>query len=636
MIKHIRLIYRARVFCTLSTFVAMAVAHAQETPPQTQDPYVIKEFKPRFYTGVAFVGYQGRGLSGEFSTIQYRTTATGLAMNYNARFYGLNLNLFRMYAFQDWTFNPKALWLVHWAEAGVSIPLVRKWGGGGFFSHYTLQLFANTSLYKKLYVKERNANGELGTKYLESSFPQVYDFGLEFRRNLLHARLGYLWQWRDNFTTRPEFAAAPQDLTGAYFEIAVGLGFWSKREESRILRTQEAIVPNAPPEVHAQVQFTEPSGNGKLDGGEVASLKIALANKGKGMAKSMEVRTRFLERKNEHLNFPQSVRIDDLAPNANTTLEVSVVADREAQDDDIELEIEIFGKNVERITKEIRFTVREYDATDEPRRTAAQNPEAVAVVIGIRHYQYAQVPSVEYAERDAEVMREYLIRTLGFKPENVLPKNPKEALTAGNLKTLIRRTLPSYIKEGVSEVYFYYAGHGAPDPNSQETFLVPYDCDPNQVNSDNAYRLSDLYFDLANLKAKHLTIVMDACFSGYGGDGKAILRNISPVKLRIQNPLLIQANATMFWSSKADEVSNWYPEKRHGMFSYFFLKGLRGKADANGDRRVTVGEMDAYLRDANQGVPYYSNREFQRLQTPVIYYSNPERVLVDYSNLAVK
>ncbi len=625
-----------RRFMVVWLLLAVSPTFAQSPEAPTQDSYVIKQSKPRFYTGAAFVGYQGRGLSEEFSNIEYRTTATGLAMNYAARFYGLNLNLFRMYAFQDWAFNPKALWLVHWAEAGVNIPLVRQWGGGGFFSRYTLQLFANTALYKKLYVRERNAGGELGTKYLETGFPQVYDFGLEFRRNLLQARLGYLLQLRQNVVTRAEFASAPEDITGPYFEVAVGLGFWSKREESRVLRKKETIVEAAPPEVHAQVQFTEPSGNGKLEGGEPASLKITLENKGKGTAKGLEVRARFLENKNDHVNFPQTMRLDDLAPNATTNLEISLVADRDAQDAEIEIEVEIFGKNMDRISKEVRFALREYDATDEPPRTTMQNPEAVAVVIGIRHYQYAQVPSVEYAERDAAMMREYLIRTLGFKPENILPQNPKELMTAGTLKTLIRRTLPSYIKKGDSEVYFYYAGHGAPDPNSQETFLVPYDCDPNHVNSDNAYRLSDLYTDLSNLEAKHLTIVMDACFSGVGGDGKAILRNISPVKLRIQNPLLIHPNATMFWSSKADEVSNWYPEKRHGMFTYFFLKGLRGKADANNDRRITVGEMKAYLQDANQGVPYFSNREFQRLQTPVVYSSNTERVLTDYGNMAVK
>ena len=41
------------------------------------------------------------------------------------------------------------------------------------------------------------------------------------------------------------------------------------------------------------------------------------------------------------------------------------------------------------------------------------NPNALAVVIGIENYQY--VPDATYAYNDAEVFREYLAETLGLK-----------------------------------------------------------------------------------------------------------------------------------------------------------------------------------------------------------------------------
>jgi hypothetical protein len=77
-------------------------------------------------------------------------------------------------------------------------------------------------------------------------------------------------------------------------------------------------------------------------------------------------------------------------------------------------------------------------------------------------------------------------------------------------------------------------------------------------------------------------------------------------------------------------VANWYPAKKHGLFTYFFLKGLKGDADLNSDRRVTVREMKQYLIDQNDGVPYWSGRVHQRTQTPQVVSQNPDRVLVRY------
>lgn len=597
---------------------------------ESSDQVVKTEYKPGFYTSFALIGYQAREVSYDFSTINYRTSATGMMLSYTSRFWGLNLNIGRALSFREFILNPNAVVLVNWVEAGINVPIIRKWSGTGFFSKYSVLLTANTSLFKRLYVQTDRKENFASSNYIHDSFPQIYDFGLEFRRNLLSFKLGYLKQLQEYNPQKPEFLKVPDDISGSYFEMAVSLGFWSKRQETRILKQKEKIIEEAPPNMNIKIQFSEPSGNRKLDGGESGSLKIDLKNSGRGIAKGIEIRTRFISERNENLSFPKIFKVNELAPESETSIEIPIAANAEILDDRMELEVEVNGKNFSSIMKEISFDTQEYDATDEPLRTNMDNSEAIAVVIGIRNYQKSQIPTVEYAENDAKVMREYLIKTLGFKSNNILPRDPNEIMTAGNLKTLIRRILPGYIRDGVSDVFFFYAGHGAPNPNTNEAFLVPYDCDPNYVTVDNAYRLRDLYFDLAKIKARHITVVIDACFSGYGGDGKAIVKNISPVNIRVENPLLSNPNVTIFASSQVDQVSNWYPDKRHGLFSYFFLRGLRGKADLNGDRRITVGELRDYLRDTRSGVPYLSNREFQRLQEPVVSDTDFERVIVSY------
>ena len=263
-------------------------------------------------------------------------------------------------------------------------------------------------------------------------------------------------------------------------------------------------------------------------------------------------------------------------------------------------------------------------------KTPMQNPEAIAIVIGISDYLDPDVPRVEHARQDAAMMRQYLINVLGYDEKNILPRNPDQLITSAVFKTLIRQQLPGYIKPGISEVFIYYSGHGAPSTTTQRAFFVPADCNPNYVNDDNGYQLNVFYDDLSKLSAKHLTVVIDACFSGVTSSGGMVIKNASPLFVNIEHPLIGKDNTVIFTASKSDQVSNWYPEKKHGLFTYFYLKGLQGAADLDKDGIITIGEMEQFLLDDNATVPYLSRREFQRLQTPQVLGKEKDRVIVKY------
>ncbi len=253
--------------------------------------------------------------------------------------------------------------------------------------------------------------------------------------------------------------------------------------------------------------------------------------------------------------------------------------------------------------------------TNIPQVSSEHNPNAVALILSISDYQVSGIPSVKYAKNDAEVLRQYLVKALGFKPENILPANSDEQLTYGRIQTYIKSILPSYLKpDGSSDLFIYYTGHGAPSTTNHEAYLVPWDGDPNYVNDNNSYSIKKFYLDVELLNARHKTIVIDACFSGQAGNGATLIQNASPALLRVNNPLVADANTVIFQSSSANQVSNWYDEKRHGMFTYFFLKGLQGAADANNDGKITADELIKFINDANDGLPYYSNRLYQRPQ----------------------
>ena len=49
-----------------------------------------------------------------------------------------------------------------------------------------------------------------------------------------------------------------------------------------------------------------------------------------------------------------------------------------------------------------------------------RNPHGVAVIIGNHRYEDRDIPPVDYALRDAEGFRRYVVNVLGFRPENVI------------------------------------------------------------------------------------------------------------------------------------------------------------------------------------------------------------------------
>ena len=94
-----------------------------------------------------------------------------------------------------------------------------------------------------------------------------------------------------------------------------------------------------------------------------------------------------------------------------------------------------------------------------------------------------------------------------------------------------------------------------------------------------------------------------------------LFKNISPALVKVKKEFQGPANASVITSAAVDQVSTWYPEKRHSLFTYYFLKGLQGGADANKDGRITMGEMQAYLKD---NVPYMARRLAGTEQLPVM------------------
>jgi len=146
-----------------------------------------------------------------------------------------------------------------------------------------------------------------------------------------------------------------------------------------------------------------------------------------------------------------------------------------------------------------------------------------------------------------------------------------------------------------------------------------------------AYPLDVLYGNLPKIEAKSVTVVIDACFSGGTNTGKWLVQNASPALIRISNPVTAQNNLTILTSAANNQVSSWYPEKQHSMFTYFFLKAVTGDADFNKDNNITFQEIFNFVADRAEGVPYYAKRlHGGRTQNPTMHSANKDAVFVSY------
>ena len=273
----------------------------------------------------------------------------------------------------------------------------------------------------------------------------------------------------------------------------------------------------------------------------------------------------------------------------------------------------------------IEMTVTTPEELKTPKPADRENRYAVAVVIGNRDYKSKDIPPVSYAVEDARQIKEFLVKTFGYREGNVIFEMNA---TKGTLENIFgseadyKGRLYEYVQPGKSDVFVYYSGHGAPSLETRKGYILPVDGDPNSI-SIGGYPLDLLYRNLSHLKARSLTVVTDACFSG-----APLFKKASPVGIIVQNPLVTLKNVSIINSSSGTELSSWYPDKGHGLFTYYFLLGLAGKADVNGDGKITMGEFLSYLND---NVPYMARKLYQgRKQTPTFTVNDPDQVLVTY------
>ena len=247
-------------------------------------------------------------------------------------------------------------------------------------------------------------------------------------------------------------------------------------------------------------------------------------------------------------------------------------------------------------------------------------PDDIAVIIGNADYSKGgrDIPAVVPAYADAEGFKQYARTALGIREGNIIhirDATQADLISVFGSQTDHRARLHNWVRPGLSRVYIYYAGHGAPGGDGN-AYLVPSDADPSTLHL-NGYRLDDLYRNLSLMRAESVTVVLEACFSG-SSVGGALIANASPVYLQVKGAA-VPKGVTVIAAGAANQMASWEQDQQHSLFTSYFLKGMAGEADkaphGDGNGEVEYAELDRYLRYT---VTYYARRYYGRDQNAQI------------------
>ena len=240
-------------------------------------------------------------------------------------------------------------------------------------------------------------------------------------------------------------------------------------------------------------------------------------------------------------------------------------------------------------------------------QTENRNSHRYAIVIGNQDYHSYQnglkvEQDVPFATEDANVFKQYCQRTLGIEESNIVLLNNATAAKMNQEIDFITRLAE---RDAQAEIVFYFSGHGFPDENTKEPYLIPVDVNASSLRD--ALSLYELYGKLTATGANRVTVFLDACFSGGGRNAGLIASRgirVTPKKDALTG------NIVVFSATSADQTALPYSEKQHGMFTYYLLKKFK---DSRGE--CSYSELYDYL---NRNVGNSSLRVNRKDQTPEV------------------
>ena len=254
-------------------------------------------------------------------------------------------------------------------------------------------------------------------------------------------------------------------------------------------------------------------------------------------------------------------------------------------------------------------------ATNSQSQNYSFHPKVYAVVVGINNYSDSNIPYLNFPEKDAKAVYDFL-RSPDFAsvPEENIALLVGDNATRINILKEVRNKFKRSTKDDM--IIFYFSGHGIPGFDGKGYFLTK---DSEYEEEATAISMPELKDKIERFSAKIKLSFVDACHAGLFSSSNKGLKteeNTLIAKAFLDTIAKSTTGTIRFLASSEREESREDIKFGHGIFTYFLLKGLKGEADLSqsnimktyNDGSVNISELNTYLTDNISKYTGYNQR----------------------------
>ncbi len=239
-------------------------------------------------------------------------------------------------------------------------------------------------------------------------------------------------------------------------------------------------------------------------------------------------------------------------------------------------------------TEKIIYIEREVSFVDEDPMATFKNVEYSALIIGVSEYQDESIKDLDQPVNDGKTLGQLLAKKYSFPKRNInFLENPtrEEIIVAFDE---LSKTLTSE-----DNLLIFFAGHGYWDESTNIGYWLPSDA--KKANTANWFRNSTIRDFIGAIKARHILLISDACFSGSIFKSRSGFQDANQGIQRIYS----LSSRKAMTSGTLNEV----PDK--SVFIEYFIRRL----DENKDEFLSSEQLFSLIKPAvlnnSQNIPQY-------------------------------
>jgi hypothetical protein len=208
-----------------------------------------------------------------------------------------------------------------------------------------------------------------------------------------------------------------------------------------------------------------------------------------------------------------------------------------------------------------------------------------ALLVGVNRYVEPAFPSLKYCVKDVLALAEAL-KGLGYTVVALHDEAQEDRLrpTRENVEAELARLCQVAGPDDL--LWAHFACHGKLVDG--QPLLVTHETRAPTL-ARRALPLAEVEAQMRGSRARRLVLTLDACHTGV-----EVGRDIADPEF-IKNVHDLAEGFALIAASTAQQVAQEWEEKQHGVFTYYLLEGLSGRADHEKKGLVTVDDLAKYV-----------------------------------------